>query len=247
MNEIQTSKLKTIKLYMAVMLVGLGFFAIFGSTGVSAACSPNKLSDCTKAAACEKAGGIVQQQSQTPSGVINCVAKNNPSVCNSTNVEGCTTAKACEDAGGVSKTGTGVAAGVFYCTAKDASTGGGAGSVQKCGKDGKKGGSFFGLPTWYKYLKVDSNCEIKDFSLLGSAGKPSSLPLILLALIEIVLRIGSLVAVAFVIIGGIKFVMSQGEPDGVKDARNTILNALIGLVITVTATPVVSFLGNRFG
>lgn len=109
--------------------------------------------------------------------------------------------------------------------------------------------SFFGLPTWYKYLKVDpSTCEVQDFCVLANpdAGcATSSIPLILLAFIDIALRIGGLVAVGFVIVGGFKFVTSQGEPDGVKNARNTILNALIGLVIAIIATPIVGFIGSN--
>lgn len=114
--------------------------------------------------------------------------------------------------------------------------------------------SFFGLPAWHKYLPKDTNCRVVDFCFLDSSEKSSggdcsrsSVPLIILAIIEIALRIGALIAVAFVIVGGFKFVTSQGEPDGVRSARNTILNALIGLVITILATPLVSFIANRFG
>lgn len=118
-------------------------------------------------------------------------------------------------------------------------------AVEKsCGKDGKQGGSFFGLPTWYKYLELNDQCEVQNFKLLGS---DSSLPLIGLAIMEMAFRIGAIVAVVFVVIGGIKFVTSQGEPEDVKSARNTVLNALIGLVITLIAVPVVVFIGNRFG
>lgn len=119
------------------------------------------------------------------------------------------------------------------------------------------GGSFFGLPTWYKYLPMDKHadgsCSVAKFCVLadgenGDSGcKSSSVPLVLLALIEIVLRLGSIVAVVFVVVGGFKFVTSQGEPEGVHSARNIIINALIGLVITLIATPIVSFIGNRFG
>ena len=37
---------------------------------------------------------------------------------------------------------------------------------------------------------------------------------------------------------------SNGEPDRTKGAKDTILNALIGLVVAIVASSVVSFIGN---
>ena len=110
--------------------------------------------------------------------------------------------------------------------------------------------SFFGIPTWYKYLpdnNFDSDCTInKNFQLLGN-GSNSGLLLIVLALVDILLRVAALVAVAFVIIGGFKYMTAQGEPAGVKSATQTLVGALVGLVIAIIATAVVSFIGNRLG
>lgn len=148
------------------------------------------------------------------------------------------------------------------CNTQGGSFSGGTCSVTTDGQDANKCGNegeFLGLPKWHKYLKKTAStdqltgkvsCEIQNFCLLANKDNgctTSSFPLVILAIIEIVLRIGSLVAVAFVVVGGFKFVTSQGEPDGVRSARNTILNALIGLVITLVATPLVSFIANRFG
>lgn len=120
----------------------------------------------------------------------------------------------------------------------------------QCSQSKKKSVNFFRMPTWYQYLEYDpQTCDVK-FCVLGNGDNgcdKSSIPLVLLALIDIGLRIGALVAVGFVVYGGIKFVTSQGEPDEVKGARNTILNALIGLVIAMIATPMVVFLGTRLG
>lgn len=56
--------------------------------------------------------------------------------------------------------------------------------------------------------------------------------------------IGAL-ALIFVIIGGIKFVMSQGEPQAVASARQTIIFAVIGLIIAVSAEAIVTFVLGR--
>jgi hypothetical protein len=111
---------------------------------------------------------------------------------------------------------------------------------------------FLGLPSWYKYLDVgpkdNDKCAIlgpNDSN--GNFDWAAALPLIILALVEILLRLSALVAIGFVVVGGVKFITSQGEPDGLKQARGTIINALIGLVIAVSATALVSFIGRTIG
>ena len=103
---------------------------------------------------------------------------------------------------------------------------------------------FFNFPTWYQYLKptggANGICTIEFIW-------PTSLPLVALAIVDILLRIAALVAVAFVLIGGIKYVTSQGEPQATANARETIIGALAGLAIATIAAGFVSFLGNRLG
>lgn len=102
--------------------------------------------------------------------------------------------------------------------------------------------TFLGLPTWYKYLDkaVDSagDCSIQ-FELATDASK------ILLAVFEIILRIGGIVAVGFIIYGGFQYIISQGEPERTKGAKSTILNAVIGLAIAISATAIVNLIGRN--
>lgn len=97
------------------------------------------------------------------------------------------------------------------------------------------------LPSWYKYIdgtNIDGKCEL-NFTF------PDDIGAILLAVVEILLRIGAIVAVGYVIYGGFMYMTSQGEPDKATSARNTIINAIIGLVIAIVATGVVSFIGKQ--
>lgn len=107
-------------------------------------------------------------------------------------------------------------------------------------------GSFLKFPTWYKYLDhtfvpaADGNpaeCKL-DFDFTTDIGK------ILLAVVEILLRIGGMVAVAFVIYGGILYILSEGKPDKYGAALTTIINAAIGLAIAASATVIVNLIGN---
>ena len=78
-------------------------------------------------------------------------------------------------------------------------------------------------------------------------GSHSWFLLIGLAILDDLIRIAALVAVGFVIYGGIQYVTSQGSPDQTKQAQQTIINALIGLVLAILASSIVAFIGNRLG
>lgn len=53
------------------------------------------------------------------------------------------------------------------------------------------------------------------------------------------------VAVVMVVIGGFKFVLSGGDSNNVNSARNTVLYALVGIVIAVSGQVIVKFVLNR--
>ncbi len=117
-----------------------------------------------------------------------------------------------------------------------------------------KSGGFLGLPTWYEYLDVGAKgndpCAIVGPTETTPDGKvefsmQKALPRIILAIIDILLRVAGIVAVGYMIFGGIKYTLSQGEASEVEKAKNTVLNALIGLVVAVLATTIVMFIGGR--
>lgn len=107
--------------------------------------------------------------------------------------------------------------------------------------------SFLGLPTWHKYLTKDSNCTIVGPTKQGSdeLDVPKVATRVGLAVIDILLRVGGMVAFAFIVISGFKFTLSQGNPDQEKAARETAINAVIGMVITIFAVAIVSFIGDK--
>ena len=56
-----------------------------------------------------------------------------------------------------------------------------------------------------------------------------------------ILYIVGIVAVIMLIVGGIKYVVSGGDSKKVTDAKNTVLYAIIGLVIAFLAFAIVNF------
>jgi len=53
--------------------------------------------------------------------------------------------------------------------------------------------------------------------------------------------IAGIVSFVFVIIGGIRYIASDGEPTRVKAAKQTLLYAIIGLIITLIAAAIAGF------
>jgi hypothetical protein len=49
------------------------------------------------------------------------------------------------------------------------------------------------------------------------------------------------VAFLFVILGGFKYVVSGGDPQSTAKAKNTIIYAAVGLIITLVASLIVNF------
>jgi len=113
-----------------------------------------------------------------------------------------------------------------------------------------KSGDFFGLLPWYHYLpaKQDfSGCDLINFNFLPSSTQASDVPLVMLAVIDDLLRIAGIVAVAFVVVGAVRYITSQGNPEQTAQAQSTVINALIGTAIAVAAATFVGFVGSRLG
>ena len=60
-------------------------------------------------------------------------------------------------------------------------------------------------------------------------------------ILNVVIGVVGVVAVAVIIIGGIYFVISQGDASKVTRARNTILYGVVGLIVALLAFAIVNF------
>lgn len=58
---------------------------------------------------------------------------------------------------------------------------------------------------------------------------------------NVILYIVGIIAVVMLIIGGIRYVVSGGDSKKVTDAKNTVLYAIIGLVVCFLAFAIVNF------
>lgn len=78
-------------------------------------------------------------------------------------------------------------------------------------------------------------------SLPQTSGQSSTVNTIL----GIVFAVAGALALLFITIGGFRYVLSQGDPQATAKARNTILYAVIGLVVVVIARTLVAFVFGR--
>lgn len=77
----------------------------------------------------------------------------------------------------------------------------------------------------------------------GGIGK---LEEILQATLTLVLVAAIVLAIIFIILGGIRWVTSGGDAKGVEAARKQITYAIIGLVVALLALVIVNFVGDLF-
>lgn len=63
---------------------------------------------------------------------------------------------------------------------------------------------------------------------------------------DVLLFLAGAVAVIVLIIGGIRYVISSGDSGQVQSAKNTILYAVVGLVVVIMAYAIVNFVINQF-
>jgi hypothetical protein len=55
------------------------------------------------------------------------------------------------------------------------------------------------------------------------------------------------ISVLFIVIGGFKYVTSSGDPNNVKSAKDTVLFAIVGLLVAAVSQAIVVFVVSRLG
>ena len=74
--------------------------------------------------------------------------------------------------------------------------------------------------------------------ILGNGG-------ILTKAINLITFLTGVASIIIIILGGIKYVVSTGDPGKVGSAKDTILYAVIGLLVSVSARGIILFVVNR--
>lgn len=96
--------------------------------------------------------------------------------------------------------------------------------------------SLLTFPAWYKGL-LDGNCDIQNPATMGLS---VFIWKIVLNITQMALNLIGYLAVGFIIYGGYKYMLSAGSADGMVKARKTIMNAVIGLVLSIFSIAIVN-------
>ena len=97
------------------------------------------------------------------------------------------------------------------------------------------------FPAWYNGL-TDDQCNIKG----PSDGLPNFIWKIALNILEALLQLVGYVSVFFIIRGGFKYMTATGSPNEIAQARTIILNAVIGLGISLFSIAIVNLVVRSF-
>lgn len=140
-------------------------------------------------------------------------------------------------------------------------------AADACANKATHGVGFFGLQPWYQFMpnelgvpavKVNGTvtvpadpCAVHCFNFFpqtnpNDCGQTASdIPGVLLAIVDDLLRVGGLVAVAFIIVGSFQYVASRGNSERTSQAQSTVINALTGLAVVLVAVGLVTFIGDK--
>lgn len=81
----------------------------------------------------------------------------------------------------------------------------------------------------------------KIFNQEVSLNSFDSLGAILTGLLQLALFAVGAISVIFIIIGGIQYITSSGSPDAIKKAKSTLVFAVVGLALAISASLIINF------
>lgn len=65
------------------------------------------------------------------------------------------------------------------------------------------------------------------------------------SILRIVFTITGALAVLFMVAGGMRYITAQGDPQQLSQAKGTIIYALVGLLVSISAVAIVTFVLGR--
>lgn len=87
--------------------------------------------------------------------------------------------------------------------------------------------------------------EFFGVTIPGAGEKLDSVPALILAITNFTLFLGGGLSVIFIIVGALRYIASGGNQTNLQKAKNTIMYAVFGLIISISAVAIVSFILNN--
>lgn len=107
-------------------------------------------------------------------------------------------------------------------------------------------GIFAAQPTLAADCTSAKDCVQSGLNAAGETGGNTSLSDVLKTVVNVMMFVLGAIAVIMIVIGGINYATSQGDSGRTKTAKDTILYAVIGLVVALFAYAIVNFVIEQF-
>ena len=91
-----------------------------------------------------------------------------------------------------------------------------------------------------------SSCVTDGLKSTGGSASKTDLKTIIANVVKVLMFLIGAVSVIMIIIGGIRYTISQGDSSAITSAKNTILYAVIGLAVAIFAYAIVDFIVKQF-
>lgn len=95
-------------------------------------------------------------------------------------------------------------------------------------------------------VNVFDSCAGNNTSAVCKATSTDNASNMIQIVINTLLFVLGIIAVIMIVIGGIRYTTSGGDPSGLKTARDTIIYSVVGLVVAIMAYAIVNFVVGRF-
>lgn len=107
-------------------------------------------------------------------------------------------------------------------------------------------GVFALAPVSYAACTSASGCVTDGLKATGGGSSKTSITDVINTIVNVLLFVVGAVSVIMIIVGGIKYTISQGDSSAITSAKNTITYAVIGLAISIFAYAIVNFVVTKF-
>lgn len=109
--------------------------------------------------------------------------------------------------------------------------------------------NILGIPPWYNNLCAADGKTIMSPAAMDkikgdTTGIGSFASLVALNIVTILMFVVGYVSLAFIIYGGFKYIISGDNANGISAAKKTIINAVIGLVLSIMSIGIVNLIAN---
>lgn len=107
-------------------------------------------------------------------------------------------------------------------------------------------GAVLVAPVSYAACTTPAGCVGSGVDEVSGGGSTAEVGDIIKLIVDVLLYIIAAVSVVMIVIGGFRYVVSQGDSSAVTSAKNTILYAVIGLLVAIFAYAIVHFVISQF-